>query len=287
MYQNNLVADPSVILISKPQLVAEGIELFAIEESIADLPKLYADTPIGRIFDHIEADDADKEHDDGEILVEIAGRHCYGSWKEGRETPEYLENILETKHGSVLGHAHYSFRIAGISRALSHELVRHAAGVDISQESQRFVDASQVSFVVPPALLKSWGEEGYDHPDAQRWYEARVAEVTDYITTQDRVRKEAEAEGLPKTLARKRANEAARYSLPNAAETKGVWTFNLRALRHIINLRGDVHADLEIRRFAANLAQIMIETCPSVFPDVKIELADFDVPAVTVKYEKP
>ncbi len=283
---HHLLTGPSVIMIAKPQLLEAGIRQFAEERSLADIPKLYADTPIGRIMEHSSAYDDEKEHDDGEMLVEFAGRQCYRSWRKGRETHDYLENILETKHGSVLAHAHYSFAIFGISRAMSHELVRHAAGVDISQESQRFVDASEVDFVVPPALLHVWdGDTTCD--DAKRWHAARVAEVADYQITQERVAEQAEKMGLTPTLARKRANEAARYSLPNAAETAGVWTFNIRALRHIINLRGDYSADLEIRRFAAILAAIMVETCPSTFPDVVVTTGDFDVEAVTVKYEKP
>lgn len=286
MFRHRIVTGPSVILVAQPQLNTAGIQQFAEEQSLSDLPKLFAETPIGRILDHVALPQDEREFSDGEMLVEFAGRQCYRAWKQGRETPEYIQNILETQHGSVLAHAHFSFQISGISRGLSIELNRHSAGVDISQESQRFVDAADVCFVVPPALLEVWdGDIGCDA--AQRWYSARNVELQDYLDVQEQVAAHAKELGLASTLRKKRANEAARYSLPNACETMGVWTFNYRSLRHIINLRGDVNADLEIRRLAANLAMQCKLASPAVFYDVEITAGDFGVGVVKVKHEKP
>src|SRR5438105_9670214 len=95
------------------------------------------------------------ESTDGERLAEFAGRLCYMSQHNPakRETREYLENIKRQGHGSVLEHATYSLLVEGVSRSLTHELVRHRAGFAYSQLSQRYVDESDASFVVPPAIV--------------------------------------------------------------------------------------------------------------------------------------
>ena len=82
------------------------------------------------------------ESTDGERLAEFAGRLCYMSQHNPakRATREYLENIKKQGHGSVLEHANYSILLEGVSRSLTHELVRHRAGFAYSQLSQRYVD---------------------------------------------------------------------------------------------------------------------------------------------------
>src|SRR4051812_21824979 len=91
----------------------------------------------------------------GERLAEFAGRLCYMSQRNpaSRTTADYLENIKKQGHGSVLEHASYSLLLEGVSRSLTHELVRHRAGTAMSQLSQRYVDESVADFVVPPAIV--------------------------------------------------------------------------------------------------------------------------------------
>src|SRR4026209_1690256 len=95
------------------------------------------------------------ESTDGERLAEFAGRLCYMSQKNpaSRATREYLENIKKQGHGSVLEHVNFSLLVEGVSRSLTHELVRHRAGFAYSQLSQRYVDESEAAFVVPPAVI--------------------------------------------------------------------------------------------------------------------------------------
>ncbi|MGB9484116.1 MAG: FAD-dependent thymidylate synthase, partial [Candidatus Dormiibacterota bacterium] len=97
----------------------------------------------------------------GELLVEFAGRACYRSWEPGlnpnvsrvRTDPRaYLENILSSAHGSVLEHANYTFALRNVSRVATHEIVRHRAGAAYSQESLRYVRLVDIGFRVPPAL---------------------------------------------------------------------------------------------------------------------------------------
>src|SRR5215471_2922530 len=98
---------------------------------------------------------------DGERLAEFAGRLCYMSQHNPakRPTRDYIENIKKQGHGSVLEHANYSILLEGVSRSLTHEMVRHRAGFAYSQLSQRYVDESQASFVIPPAIV---GDEGLE-----------------------------------------------------------------------------------------------------------------------------
>src|ERR1041385_6893427 len=119
---------------------------------------------------------------DGERLAEFAGRLCYMSQANPakRQTREYLENIKKQGHGSVLEHANYSILFEGVSRSFTHELVRHRAGFAYSQLSQRYVDESLASFVVPPAVI---GDEALENTwrteveDAQRAYMSLVEQL--------------------------------------------------------------------------------------------------------------
>src|SRR5213075_1643 len=133
------------------------------------------------------------ESTDGERLAEFAGRLCYMSQANpaNRKTGDYLENIKKQGHGSVLEHANYSILIEGVSRSLTHELVRHRAGFAYSQLSQRYVDESQAAFVVPPAIIgdqaleASWREQ---IESAQRTYVALVEQLMDrYRWVDDKV----------------------------------------------------------------------------------------------------
>src|SRR3712207_4260991 len=122
------------------------------------------------------------ESTDGERLAEFAGRLCYMSQANPakRATRDYLENIKRQGHGSVLEHAAYSILLEGVSRSLTHELVRHRAGFAFSQLSQRYVDESTASFVVPPAVI---GDEALEQAwrdqieAAQRAYVALVEQL--------------------------------------------------------------------------------------------------------------
>jgi thymidylate synthase (FAD) len=90
----------------------------------------------------------------GQKLCEVAGRVCYMSFAKPRPggNHSYLEHILEVGHGSVLEHATWNFIFTGISRAVTHELIRHRAGWAYSQLSQRYVDESIAEYVEPDCI---------------------------------------------------------------------------------------------------------------------------------------
>lgn len=216
----------------------------------------------------------------GEELVEIAGRTCYKSYDNPRPggNRKYIEHILESGHGSVLEHAVFSFIIRGISRSLTHELVRHRVGTAFSQQSQRFVDESECRFVLPPELEK-------DEELIKIWQEAVDHSRAAYCTLANKLTEKLS--DIPdKTARRKKAREAARSVLPECTETAIYVTFNARALRHFIELRGSVAADAEIRRLAIMLYRIVIEVAPNLFQGYEIATDDVAGEYLTSKYCK-
>lgn len=194
-----------------------------------------------------------------EALAEAAGRVCYMSYGRGRRTNrEFLEHIIEVGHGSVLEHAVWSFLVTGVSRSFTHELIRHRH-FSYSQLSQRYVDESDSDFVEPdviaedPELHAAWTEAVNATRAAYDRLVARLAEKFPEVAD--------------KTLRRKLARQAARSVLPNATETKIFVTGNARAIRHFIELRGSEHADVEIRKVAVAMLEIMRREAPAMFGD--------------------
>src|SRR3990170_6646278 len=154
-----------------------------------------------------------------ETVVEFAGRLCYLSFGEGTvdghktiqgrtTSKEYIANILNVKHGSVIEHANYTILIEGVSRSLTHELVRHRH-FSYSQLSQRYVDESEVGFVVPPAINS-------DH-DPKRREAALAILAAAHQATRSWYKVLVDMYGEDRS--RKRAREVARAVLPNMTET--------------------------------------------------------------------
>jgi thymidylate synthase (FAD) len=217
---------------------------------------------------------------DGERLAEFAGRLCYMSQKNpaSRTTREYLENIKKQGHGSVLEHANYSLLIEGVSRSLTHELVRHRAGFAYSQLSQRYVDESDAAFVIPPAiigdeaLVEAWKSQ---IESAQATYIALVDKLmTRYQWVDDKVHR------------RKMAREAARGVLPNSTETKIVVTGNARAWRTMLELRSSEGAEFEIRRMALAVLRTLQSEAPGFFGDFEVYTAADRAESARIGYHK-
>jgi thymidylate synthase (FAD) len=220
------------------------------------------------------------EASDGEKLAEFAGRLCYMSQRNpaNRQTREYLENIKRQGHGSVLEHANYSVLAEGVSRSLTHELVRHRAGWGFSQQSQRYVDESAAQFVIPPAILE-------DEALEKEWKEQVLAAQKSYIHLVEQLM-ERYSWVADKVHRRKMAREAARGVLPNSTETKIVMTGNARAWRTMLELRSSEGAELEIRRFAVAALRLMQNEAPGFFSDFEIYTADDRREAARISYHK-
>ncbi len=250
-----------VYLLGKQAVLDEELHRFLEDEGMA----FSTDTPVP-----------------AEVLAEVAGRTCYMSFGKGRKTNlEYLQNILSSKHGSVLEHAVWNLLITGVSRSLTHELVRHRAGFGYSQLSQRYVDESSARYVVPPlyqeneALRKKWAET----IDAVRQAYKELADMsTEYVRE-----KYPDMSGRDR---RKLARQAARSVLPNACETKIFVTGNSRSWRHFLELRGNPHADTEIRLLAVEIFKVLKKESPNIFHDLELEQEADGLPAVRVMHSK-
>lgn len=227
-----------------------------------------SDTPIERLWN-----DSQKESDyfAGERLIEFAGRHCYRSWKKGRDRGAYLRNLIDSGHGSVLEHATITFAIQGVSRSLTHELIRHRVGTAVSQESQRYVAADDANFIVPPLVheLTASEKKAFCEVFEERCKNSvkMYREACDFLTESMK----NQNSDMTAFELRKRCNEAARSLLPNSVETRLVWTANYRMLRHFFMLRGGAGADLEIRSLAVVMLARAKQIAPTVFADLKTE----------------
>ena len=203
--------------------------------------------------------------DGGQALAEFAGRACYQSWTKPNPSTAtnagYLRHILEVGHLSVLEHGSISFYLTGVSRSLTHELIRHRH-FSYSQLSQRYVPERDAAVVEPEAIAA----EPELHAEFVAASEAALASYTRLL------------EGLEKkyadepnaTLRRKQARQAARAVLPNATETRLVVTGNYRAIRHFVAMRASEHADVEIRALAVEVLRACQGVASSVFADFTI-----------------
>ncbi len=199
---------------------------------------------------------------DSQALIEFAGRQCYRSWSNpaGRTNEDYIQNMMNMGHLSVIEHTLASFHISGVSRSFTHELVRHRH-LSFSQLSQRYVDERDEPVVEPEAIasdpeLHKIFSEVAEH--SQRVYEQIVERLDEVF-----------ADVESKTDRRKLARQAARSVLPNATQTEIVVSGNYRAWRHFLNLRCSTYAEAEIRKVAMKILEILKEESPVVFGDYK------------------
>lgn len=221
---------------------------------------------------------------DSQLLIEFAGRQCYASWSNpaGRTNAQYIGNMLDHGHLSVIEHANATFAISGVSRSCSHELVRHRH-LSFSQASQRYVPETDANFIEPepiaadPELHALFLETVQT---CQAAYDKLLEKLTERFA------------GCPpqggrmedRTLRRKLARQAARSVMPNATETKIVVTGNFRAWRWFIHMRGSEHADREIRALAVAILRDLQREAPAVFGDYEIAPLPDGSEAATSKY---
>ncbi len=257
-FMTPIIRKPRVYLVGRPSLAEQGLSRFFNDEgvsfSILSRRVVLADEEC-----HWEAD----TDNSAELLCMTAGKVCYDAFGKGRsDTGEYLGNIIESKHGSVLEHVSWNFIIAGVSRVFSHEHVRHRVGIAISQRSQRYVNESEAGQVLLPMIE--------NNPEARRVWEAAVAASQVAYDKLVKILAEDLREHLDKTLLTKTVRSAARSIMPNSTETYLFWTANARALRHYIEMRASRHADIEIRRVAVQILKIMQSEAPNLFADYRL-----------------
>ncbi len=168
-------------------------------------------------------------------------------------------------HMSPIEHAAFTFAAEGISRSLTHQLVRHRIA-SYSQKSQRYVREGQFEYIVPPAI--------FQNPAALALFERSMADAqTAYDNLADSLKEQYVQEYLAagkgskaaKNAAEKRAIEDARYVLPNACETKIIFTMNARELIHFCRQRSCERAQWEIREMSEQMIVILKDLAPTLF----------------------
>lgn len=300
---NRFVWKPSVVCFGYSVINAPALDL-AVEMMGATDAAEQEGTPLNGLVQRAIAHEGL-----GDDIAEFAGRQCYRSWWKGRDSETYHRNIRGMGHGSIYEHASMNFQISGVSRSFSHEIVRHRTGTGFSQESQRYVDAKDMRFVVPVLLANEITRQLGVIPNSQsqiysdctsntanafsHWEAAAEQSLRSYEDMQPLLKEMAdEAKSLAMTYqkaavsALKRANEAAREVLPNSAETRMVFTSNLRQLRHILLMRGDEPADLQIRRIAMGMLPPAKSYAPHFFNDLETVTGTDGLPMIQTNEAK-
>lgn len=264
---------PGVVMISRPHV------------DLADLTYFLRGFDDALKFDRY-LDDPDKL-DGSSALCKFAGQLCYASLGPKRtlnkDASKYFQNIKESGHGSVLEAANFSFLLYGVSRSLTHELVRHRIG-GYSQISQRYVDGKVLRFVRRP----EFDDSGVLHEKFEKRIDAAAAEYKELadLLFEKQLAGDTLLSAERKTDLRKKVNQAARACLPNETEAPIVVTYNARALRHVLEMRASVHAELEIRRLAVTIYQLVNAVAPLLFEDYELVMLDDQTFALETKYRK-
>lgn len=184
-----------------------------------------------------------------EKVIASAAKLCYSSsdiesLMNGLTTEKietFIKKLTDLGHQSPLEHCSFTFGIEGISRALSHQLVRHRIA-SYSQKSQRYVKEGQFEYIVPPKITENQADVNvYEN------FMRHAQEVYDYLIRN----------GIPA--------EDARFVLPNACETKIIVTMNIRSLLHFFEERCCSRAQWEIRHMAYAMLRICKEIAPNIF----------------------
>lgn len=195
-------------------------------------------------------------------LIYASFRQCYSPGYVGELWPRllagevsleeqatFVTEILESGHHSPIEHVSFTFAVEGVSRALTHQLVRHRLA-SYSQQSQRYVNTAGFAYVLPPQIAKI--------PEAKDLFEKFMEQTA---ATYSRLRELLQEQGRKGA----KANEDARFVLPQAAESKIVLTMNCRSLLHFFALRCCERAQWEIRTMAKEMLHLCRRELPVVF----------------------
>ncbi|MCC7353176.1 MAG: FAD-dependent thymidylate synthase [Anaerolineae bacterium] len=206
---------------------------------------LLAYTQINPALEQLPADLVAGRGSPQEDIIEFAARVCYRSTARMGHSPEFIAARIREGHEDIIEHGQATYFIEGISRACSHQLVRHRIA-SFSQESQRYTELGEnAEFVVPDAIA--------NNPQARQVWD-------DLITRLEDAYREFRKLGVRK--------EDARFLLPNAATTSLVLSMNFRSLRHFFWLRCDRAAQWEIRDVATEMLRLIYPIAPIIFRDI-------------------
>ena len=212
----------------------------------------------------------------GTALTVLSGKRCYMSFQPGLnpnvtkvrdDLVAFIDNILKVGHGSVLEHTTYTFALEGISRVLTAELNRHRAGMAISEGSMRYIRFDDIPYWLPESIR-------FDEADTKEIRRAKLLTQSTFEIAfrqmeenYDKLLKIWEYGKLKKFADKKKLTSMFRRIIGIGVVTGGVWTGNLRALRHVFTMRCSEHAEEEICLVASMMLERMIQAEPEVFGD--------------------
>jgi thymidylate synthase (FAD) len=256
-----------------PKLVE--IEIFNVARTMVD------DSEVRKWLDHIGAKNFDTtpgEITDPAALIAFAAKRCYMSFEPGlnpnvtkvrKDYTEYFDNILKSGHGSVLEHATYSYAVEGVSRVFTGEMNRHHAGWAVSEGSMRFIRFDKD---IPYWMPLSFRDAPDDDTDMlKRKAKSRAVLESAFYMTEHFYGLLMQVwnmdEGDKNFAYKKKVTSACRRIVPMGVATGGVWSGNIRALRHVIALRTASAAEEEIAHVFCRIAEDIIRREPMLFGD--------------------
>lgn len=200
-----------------------------------------------------------------EKLIASAAKLCYSASTvdelmtdlTDEKVEKFLNMLFDLGHESPIEHATFTFAIEGISRACSHQLVRHRIA-SYSQKSQRYVNETQFRYVVPPTINTS-------EPAMELFNQLMQRIQCDYEDLRELIKDDLVKHGMDEKKAVKVANEDARFVLPNACETSIIVTMNIRSLFNFFKHRCCNRAQWEIREVAMEMWKLCMNVSPTIF----------------------
>jgi thymidylate synthase (FAD) len=211
---------------------------------------------------------------DPELVVALAGKRCYKSFEVGlnpnvtrirEDWASYLENILSSEHGSVLEHVSYTWAFEGVTRVFTGELNRHRAGVAISEGSMRYIRYDKIDYWMPDLFVDNNWIKPEVRRKARRIFHKAFKEMEENYAELQRLFSSTLEHGQMRR--KKQLTSAFRRILGMGTSTGGVWTFNFRALRHVMTMRCQPQAEEEIALVFSHVAKHMVEHEPYLFGD--------------------
>lgn len=209
-----------------------------------------------------------------EKMVAAAAKLCYSKigidgildGLDTEKTEKFLNMLMDLGHESPIEHVSFTFGVEGISRVLSHQLVRHRIGCSYSQQSQRYVKLEQFEYIIPPQIdaIDEAREIFVDSMRKDQEAYDKLAEIL-YAENYNRYINEGKTGKQAMQMAEKASIEDARYVFPNACETKIVFTMSARALFNFFKMRCCERAQWEIRDMATEMLRKVREVAPILF----------------------
>lgn len=200
-----------------------------------------------------------------EKIVAAAAKLCYSKSEIGtlmdnltdEKVCEFLDRLSNLGHASPTEHASFTFGIEGVSRSFLAQISRHRIA-SLSVQSQRYVDMELANCIVPPEI------SGRDSIK-ELFHDAVNDAFYSYADIKDALTKEYVSAGMTERDAKKKAQEDARYVLPEGCSTKMIITMNARELNHFFNLRCCNRAQWEIRECAEKMLALVYPIAPHLF----------------------